>query len=277
MVTPPMTEQRVSECGYSKSGGAERRCLAGGRDRDLVGNGCPLLARPAEVRPEGVERQEVDLLTSSLADVADEHRIRRRVDGEPPGVAQPIRDDLGPRAGDRYEWVPGRDRIRVARARVDPEDAAEEIVERLAGHADRDRRRVGAAVTDADVEVPVGAELHHPAVVVGGRLRQREDEAPPRLVGHVGIRGGAVVLDQSDVPVAVVVVRVHEAARRVVGREGDRQQSLLAVCNDDAAKVEERRVLLNAILDQRHHAVLLDHHQPRLVSRGCDDVDGGGK
>ena len=66
MVTPPMTEQRVSECRVPPERRRKGRCLAGGRDRDLVGNGCALLARPAEVRSEGVQRQAIDLLTRSL-------------------------------------------------------------------------------------------------------------------------------------------------------------------------------------------------------------------
>jgi hypothetical protein len=172
----------------------------GGRDR-------PLLAGPAEVQAEPVEREPVDLLARALADIADQHRVGLRIDPEAPWVAQAVGDDLRPRAGGRRERVPGRDRVRIAVARIDAKDAAEQVVERLAVGPDADRRRIRAAVADGDVEIAVGAELHHPAVVVGGRLDDPQELATGR-VGAVGVDHRAVVLDDADVAVRVVVVRV---------------------------------------------------------------------
>ena len=245
----------------------DRRRLAGGRQGHLVRHRRAFLARPAEVRAELRERQLVDLLACSLADIADHHRVQLGVDPEPPRVPQAVGDDLGPGAGRRDEWVGGWDRIGRTVSRVDAKNAAEEIGQRLSGDTDRHPRRVGPAVTDGDVKVAVGPELHHAAVVVGGLLGQGDQQPALGAVDRVGIGGRAAILDHPDVPVPVVEVRVDETARRVVGRERDREEPLLAFADDDAAQVEERIRLHDAVLDQRHEPVLLHDQQPRGVAR----------
>ena len=155
--------------------------------------------------------------------------------------------------------------------RVDAEDAAEEVVQRLTGDADRDPGRTRAAVADTDVEEAVGAELHHAAVVVGGRLDEREQHPALRAVDRVRVAGGAVVLDHANVAVAVVEVRVDEPARRVVGSEGDREKPLLAVGVDDTAEIQERVGLQHPVLDQRDEAGLLHDEDAGRVARGRDD------
>ena len=165
----------MAECGYCHSGRRQRGGRAGGGSDTPGGVDVPFLARPAEVEAEIVEAAARSISSAgSLADVADEHLVRlRRRSRNATGSAGRRRRSPAARRRPRRTGSPAGSR-RASVARIDPEDAAEEVVERLAGHADRNRRRVGAAVADGDVEVPVGTELHHAAVVVGGRLRERE-------------------------------------------------------------------------------------------------------
>ena len=71
----------------------------------------------------------VDLLALTLADLAEQHRVRRGVDPEAPRIAQAVRHDLGAYAGNGDERVAGRDRVGQPVLRVDAENRAEEIVE----------------------------------------------------------------------------------------------------------------------------------------------------
>jgi hypothetical protein len=59
-------------------------------------------------------------------------------------------------------------------------NAAEEIGQRLPGDSDGHPRRVGPSVTDRDVKVAVGTELHHPPVVIGGLLGERDQATAAR-------------------------------------------------------------------------------------------------
>ena len=60
--------------------------------------------------------REVDLLLQILSDVADDQRAGRAVEGEAPGVAQPVGPDLRLPAGLPGERVAARDRVAAARA-----------------------------------------------------------------------------------------------------------------------------------------------------------------
>ena len=75
------------------------------------------------------------------------------------------------------------------------------------------------------------------------------------------------MLDDPDVPVPVVEVRVDEPTRRVIGRERDREQPLLAFAEHDAAQVEDGIGLHDAVLDERHEPVLLHDEEARRVAR----------
>jgi hypothetical protein len=115
------------------------------------------------------------------------------------------------------------------------------------------------AVSDRRVEVAVGAELEHPAVVVLPRLHDRQEDplrVPVRLV-----RVGGVAAELGDADIAVsgarVVEGVEEPARRVVGRERDREETRLARQLHVLANVEERC--------RQHVAVANDAHGPRLL------------
>src|SRR3989449_6785696 len=71
-------------------------------------------------------RLEVHLLTGALADVGDEEIPPQPVEAEPPGVAETVRPDLGPRARRAPEGVRCRDRIGSGAVHVDAEDLRSE-------------------------------------------------------------------------------------------------------------------------------------------------------
>src|SRR5215211_4166300 len=87
---------------------------------------------PAEV-PAAAGAHEVDLLDLVLADVADRQVAVAAVEREPPRVAQPVGVDLVARAGPPDEGVRARYAVgaRSGRARVDPQDLAEQRAEVL--------------------------------------------------------------------------------------------------------------------------------------------------
>ena len=127
---------------------------------------------PAEV---GAAGRHVDLLPGGLADVADEELARHPIEGKAKRVAQPEGVDLLTARRPSREGIVGRDPVRE-RARsvdVDPEDLSEQVVDVLRSIAGV---VAGAAVAHADVEEPVGAELHHAAVVVREGLRDDEED-----------------------------------------------------------------------------------------------------
>ena len=193
------------------------------------------------------------------------------------GAGQRAGREFRPRADLEVLFVvvgPGRvvRRDGLAWRRIDPQDAAEEVVERLAGHTHGNGRRVGAAVADCDIEIPVGTELHHAAVVVGRRLHEGKQHPPRRPIDEIVVGDRSSVLDDADVAVAVVEIRVQEPADRIVGSKRDREQPLFALRPDDAAQVEERIRPQSSVLDQGDEAVLLDDEQPGPVPRWSYDV-----
>src|SRR5262249_6867202 len=129
-------------------------------------------------------RLPVDLLPRALADVGDPEVARRRVEREPPRVAQAVRPDLGPgaRAGDEG-GVP-REAVRpaaVARRR-EARDLAEQALQRLPVLL---RVAAAAAVAHPDVEVAVAAERELAAVVVRVRLLDEQQLAARAAVDAV--------------------------------------------------------------------------------------------
>ena len=99
-----------------------------------------------------------------------------------------------------------------------------------------------------------------------------EHDARGAGVGTLGAR--AAVLDDPDVPVRRRVVDVEEAARRVVGGEGERQQAALAARVDPAGDVEERPLDLLAAADDPHGAALLDDEDAPPVAGRRSHVHG---
>ena len=231
---------------------------------------------PAEVRAAALAApDEVDLLDRVLPHVADRQVARAAVEGEAPGVAQTVAVDLGAGAVAAAERVVGGDAVGPAArgGRVDAQQLAEQRrqVLRVAARAVLVAR--AAAVTGADVEVHVGPEQQQPAVVIALGVRHAQDEARRAAVGAGGAR--ALVLDDALVAGPVGEVDVEAARARVVGREGDRQEALLAPGLHLAADVEERA--LAATADDHDPPGLLDHEHALAVLRRRGHVDGGGE
>ena len=133
-----------------------------------------------------------------------------------------------------------------------------------------------AAVAGARVEQAVGPELQLAAVVVG-LLVVRDRHQRPHVCGVrvVGVgRVDAVLLD-GDLPHRALrrVVDVEQAARRVVEREGHREQAALVVGRVHLARdVEEGRP--HGAVEHLDGAALLDHEDARGVPQRSGDVDG---
>ena len=122
---------------------------------------------------------------------------------------------------------------------VDAQDLAEQHVDVL-----RVVRRVvaRAAVADADVEIAVGAEREHAAVVVG--IGRDAGSSGARLSVESATFGFAETLVLGDDERAVAGARVVDeeaAVRRVLRVEGEAEQPSLAAGEDLRADVEEHR------------------------------------
>jgi hypothetical protein len=120
-----------------------------------------------------------------LADVGDPDLAERGVEAEPPRVAQAGQDGL---------------ELGLAVVDVGGEDLAERVVEVLRAAAGVER---AAAVAEAEVQAPIGAERELAPVVVLLRLVD-EQQLPPRL--------GLALAELGDAGVAAAVGPVQEQA-----------------------------------------------------------------
>ena len=216
---------------------------------------------------------EVDLLLLVLADVADDQIAGCPVEGEAPRVAQPVGPDLRAPSRRGGEGVARRDRIPAVGLRRDPQHLGEQhtgVLAVVVGVA------LAAAIPDADVQIAFGAELELAAVVVGlGVVVDREHGACAAGLSAVRVPARAPVLDDPDVVGGVRVVDVEAPARRVVGREGHRQQSLLSRgCVDLRGDVEEGTGPAPAVDQDDDASRALDHEEPPWFARRACRVDG---
>jgi hypothetical protein len=192
----------------------------------------------------------------------------------PPRVAQAEGPDLVARQARAGERVARRDAVGQRRLRVvdvESQQLAEQavaalgVVERVV----RPTRRRAAAVTEADVEVAVGAEGDHAAVVVAVEHRLAQHHEAAGRIGHVGVgrRDGEAAHDRrrerearvghEDLPVA--------RERRM---EREAEQAQFAAEADDAHRreVEERRRQQRAVLDDADATGLLRDEEPLGVA-----------
>ena len=175
--------------------------------------------------------------------------------GDHPAQTQEALTGLGLRAQARPDRVDRRRRD----ADVDADDLPQQRREALGVALGIVLR---AAVPGGQVEHPVPAEQELAAVVVLGLVvLDRQDRAARGQVAAVGAGGAATELVELKVVRLVGVVGEHAAAGRVVGREREREQALLAVGGrDQRAQVEEVAHLgAGAQLDD---AGLLDDEEP---------------
>ncbi len=136
------------------------------------------------------------------------------------------------------------------------------------------RRLVGVVpVAQADVQHAVGTEGELASIMGHAGLGKREHW---RFAGGVGLIGIGRDPEGGDpVRVEVVVVMHEEApAGRVVGREGETEQSLLAGdAGDFRREIEERRGEQHAVLDDPDRAGL-EQHEQASVARWRDESGG---
>src|SRR3989441_4951042 len=127
-------------------------------------------------------RLEVPLLTGALADVGDEEIPPQPVEAEPPGVAETVRPDPGPRARRAPEGVRCRDRVGSGAVHVDAEDLAEELTEILGAVAG-----IAPAASSplAVIEKPSGPERDRPAVGIGEGLGNVKEDPAREEAGDV--------------------------------------------------------------------------------------------
>ena len=134
--------------------------------------------------------------------------------------------------------------------------------------------RVGV-VADADVEVAVGPELQLAAVVVGGGVGDAQHGVMPG-VGDVGARR-RVELPHHERAVQLCREGVDEPGHGVVGRERDGEQPALTAVADLVGDVDERRREDDAVLDDAHGALALDHEDAARVARRRGRVERRGE
>ena len=144
-----MTEHRGSWSVLEDRRHVPRRLVAVVGQRALHPGPAVVLAAPEPAGAQSISSQQV------WPDVADPQVAGLRVEGEPPGVAQPVRPDLGPRAPrSSTNGLSGGIAYGVAAARVDPQQLAEQRVEVLPVAV---RVAAAAAVAETEVEHAVGA------------------------------------------------------------------------------------------------------------------------
>ena len=170
-------------------------------------------------------RLHVDLLLAVLSHVADVERAALAVEGEAEGVAQAAVPDLVEGLAGADVGVVGRNGVVVGEARegdVDADQLAEQgarVLRRLL------RVALAAAVAEAHVQHPVGAEGDGASVVVVVRLLEGQQDLLVR-VGDVRVararaeaRDAALGLGRGAAGGGVV--DVERPGRGVVLREGD--------------------------------------------------------
>ena len=125
------------------------------------------------------------------------------------------------------------------------------------------RIAAGAAVTEPDIQVAVGAELDLTAVVVSIRLIRLQQHLFAIGISRIGIVGRDAVAGNRSIPAFVRVVNVEDAVRPVIGIECHAQEALLVgVGADPRPNLEEERVLASAVFENGDSAVLLHDEEP---------------
>jgi hypothetical protein len=153
---------------------------------------------PAVIVPARVARAlMVDLLPAGLADVADEEIAVLPVEAEAPRIAKAVGPDLVARRGVAVdEGVRRGDQRRTVH--VEAQDLPQERARALRVTFGISGR--AAAVAGGSVEVAVGTEGEHAAVVVRGGVVDRAKDLDRAGIGDVR-RGGGVVFRDRQVAV----------------------------------------------------------------------------
>jgi hypothetical protein len=129
-----------------------------------------------------------------------------------------------------------------------------------------------SAVAESDVEISVGTEREVAAVVIRERLRD-----DPACAFELQVEARRRIRDERirrpqesrDDGVAIRIREVDEeaAARRVIGREDETEQTALAAARDSAGQIEEIGCERRAAANDTNTAGLLNDELHRAIRR----------
>ena len=227
-------------------------------------------------------RLPVDFLVRRAAHVGDPQIARGHVEAEAPRIAQAIGPDFRQRPRLPHKRVVLRHGIAGAfAAHIDAQDLAQPRAQVLRVAV---RVPLRAAVTESDVQVAIRAESEHAAIVIGERLRLRQDDLGAGRIDLVGVVLPHAITRHNAVARGVRIAGVQAAAAGVVRREGQPQQSAFAVQEcigigaDQRGQVEKRRLQHGAVRrDDAHTPALLQHEQPATAIAGMRDEQRTGE
>ncbi len=210
---------------------------------------------------------EIHVLPRVLPHIGDVQVAGLAVEAEAPRIAQARRPDLGPGALLVDEGVILGYAVRAVPTsiHVDAEDLRQEGVVVLAVTVGITRT---TAVAEGDVQVAIGAERQHPAVVVLRRILLREHDLLGGDVALATVSGGGVARD-GVVALLVRVIHVEVAVLSKARVEREAEQSLLAAVGKHLLAHVEEEVTSG---DGANRAALLDREDtPAAVTSVGDE------
>lgn len=206
--------------------------------RRVVGS-IALVAAPTIIFTADARRRlEINFLPGILAHIADPHVARQPVEAEFPGIAQADSPNFIERRRIVHKRIGGRYRIRATAVDIYAHHLAEVRLSVLAVVLWVAAR---TAVTEAEVQVAVGAEVEVAGIVVGIGLIDAQDHQFAVGVGHIGIGRADAEPGDARMAGAVGVIDVEVAVLGVVGMKNQAQQAALIGGGVDAALDVQKR------------------------------------
>ena len=195
--------------------------------RQIAQRGIDVGAHRALIHPPAViaalHDRRVDFLACALADVAHPELAGPAIEAEAPGIAHAERKNfVAPGRVD--EGIVERRGIERARNRVRMIDVdTQYLAQQHIGVLCVVRRIVArAAVTRPQVQVAVGSEGQHAAVVVGlTGMRDDQEHALARPVRHIRIGGDRVLGEDQRTIARARVIDVEAAVHRILRMKGE--------------------------------------------------------
>ncbi len=179
---------------------------------------------------------EVNLFPGTLSYVTDVEVAGRPVETEAPGIPDAVGPDLTPEGLTRGVGIGWGNRVRCGTVDVQPENRSEQGRAILAvplGVA------AGTTISQPNVQVSIGAEGQHAAVVVGERLRDAQDQLLAAAISHVRI-GRDREAGHPSVAALVGVVDDEDAVLGVLRVECEPEETLLSTVGDLGVDIQER-------------------------------------
>ena len=223
----------------------------------------PLAEVPAVV---AAALDEVNFFIAILSDIAGPELAGLTIESQSPDVAQAISPDLaaGLLAASDEGIVLGN-RVLLARIlaiHVDTQDRTQECLEILTVAVGIVGR---TAVPQADVEIPVGAELDAASIMVAVRLRNPHQHFLRASVGTVGIVRRDPKPRHDRRPRSRRIVDIQLTILGVLGMQREPQESFfVSLARDGFRNVQKDTRLLHVspVLEDVNHPVLLQHEDP---------------